>query len=99
MQRRRLSLRQVLDELSQDERLVCIWKRAGFSSKEIAEYQGRSVASIDALFSRVKQKLRTLLREQTENGHNGSGNKRRKAHSPGRQRTKSARRSKTSGAD
>lgn len=29
-------LRQALDELSHHERLVCIWKIAGFSTRDIA---------------------------------------------------------------
>lgn len=99
MQRRRLPLRQVLDELSQEERLICIWKRAGFSSQEIAKYQGRSAASIDALFSRVKQKLRKLLQDQSEQGHNALGSKRRKVHSTRRQQNARRKNRKTNEAD
>lgn len=98
MQRRRLPLRQVLDELSQEERLVCIWKRAGFSSQEIAKYQNRSVASIDALFSSVKQKLRTLLRDETEHVHNGLRSKQRKGEPSRRQQTTKRKRRKTNDA-
>ena len=58
---RTILLREVLGKLSQDERLVCLWKKAGFSSQEIAKYQGRSVAAVDTLFSRAKQKLRRAL--------------------------------------
>ena len=54
-------LREVLGKLSREERLVCVWKRAGFSSQEIAKHQKRSVAAVDTLFSRAKQKLRRLL--------------------------------------
>jgi len=54
-------LREMLGRLSREERLVCLWKKAGFSSQEIAKYQGRSVAAVDTLFSRAKQKLRRAL--------------------------------------
>ena len=47
--------------LSPEERLVCVWKKAGFSSQEIAQFQGRSVAAVDTLFSRAKQKIRSAL--------------------------------------
>lgn len=57
-------LRQVLNALSREEQLVCIWKIAGFSSREIAQHHGRSVAAIDALFAQAKRKLRSALREQ-----------------------------------
>ena len=59
---RNVQLRKVLAKLSRQERLVCIWKAAGFSSDEIAIYQGCSAASVDILFARAKQKLRRLLR-------------------------------------
>jgi RNA polymerase sigma factor (sigma-70 family) len=58
---RDILLREVLGKLSQEERLVCVWKKAGFSSQEIAQHQGRSVAAVDTLFSRAKQKLRKAL--------------------------------------
>lgn len=57
------NLRKVLGKLSREERLVCIWKRAGFSSQEIAHHNARTVASVDGLFARAKEKLRKLLRE------------------------------------
>ncbi len=64
---RDILLREVLDKLSQEERLVCVWKKGGFSSQEIAQHQGRSVAAVDTLFSRAKQKLRKALGVQ-DNG-------------------------------
>lgn len=56
-------LRRALGKLSKDERLVCIWKRAGFSSRDIAKYQGGSVASVNAVFARACRKLRKSLDE------------------------------------
>jgi len=54
-------LREALTHLNSDERLICVWKKAGFSSKEIAKYRGGSVEAIDTLFSRAKQKIRKIL--------------------------------------
>jgi RNA polymerase sigma factor (sigma-70 family) len=54
-------LREVLARLSPEERLICVWKKSGFSSQEIADYQGRSVAAVDTLFCRAKQKIRRFL--------------------------------------
>lgn len=65
---RAILLREVLDLLSPEEKRVCIWKKAGFSSQEIAEHQGRSVAAVDTLFSRAKAKLRKALGVQDDKG-------------------------------
>ena len=54
-------LREVLGKLSKEERLVCIWKRAGFSSRDIAKFNGKSVASVDRLFARARRKLHDAL--------------------------------------
>ena len=58
---RDILLREALDTLTPEEKLVCIWKRAGFSSREIAKFRGRSAAAVDTLFSRAKQKVRNAL--------------------------------------
>jgi len=58
---RRLLLRELLAKLSREERLVCLWKQAGFSSQEIADHRGRSVEAVDTMFSRAKHKLRMAL--------------------------------------
>ena len=54
-------LRELLATLSREERLICLWKKAGFSSQEIAAHQGRSVEAVDTIFSRAKQKIRDIL--------------------------------------
>ena len=61
---RRILFREVLGKLSHEERLVFMWKTAGFSTHEIAAHQGRSETSVDTLFSRAKQKVRRLLSDQ-----------------------------------
>lgn len=58
---RSILLREVLAHLSPEERLICVWKKAGFSSQEIAAFQSRSVSSVDTLLCRAKQKVRRLL--------------------------------------
>lgn len=58
---RDILLREALDTLSNEERMVCLWKQAGFSAQEIASKLGRSVPSVDTLFSRAKQKIRHTL--------------------------------------
>ena len=54
-------LRQALQKLSKEERLVCIWKRAGFSSRDIATFNGQSVASVNRVYARARRKLRDAL--------------------------------------
>ena len=58
---RGILLREVLAQLSPEERLICVWKKSGFSSQEIAHFQGRSVAAVDILFFRAKEKIRRFL--------------------------------------
>jgi DNA-directed RNA polymerase specialized sigma24 family protein len=54
-------LREVLEHLTPDERMICIWKKAGFSSHEIAARRGTTSGAIDTVFARTKQKVRRLL--------------------------------------
>ena len=54
-------LRRVLAQLTRQERLVCIWKRAGFSSRDIATFNGQSVASVNRVYARARRKLRDAL--------------------------------------
>ena len=60
----RILMRRALEKLSHTERLVCIWKLAGFSTRDIARHLGRSNSAIDSLFTRAKRKLRRSLRDQ-----------------------------------
>ena len=54
-------LAEVLRLLSEEERRVCIWKKAGFTSRQIARYRGQSTEAVDTMFFRVKQKVRKAL--------------------------------------
>jgi DNA-directed RNA polymerase specialized sigma24 family protein len=60
----RAQLRKTLARLSREERLVCIWKRAGFSTGEIASHHRRSVESIEKVFARARRKLRQMLSKE-----------------------------------
>jgi RNA polymerase sigma factor (sigma-70 family) len=54
-------LREVLEHLTPDERMICLWKKAGFSSHEIAARRGTTPGAVDTVFARTKQKVRRLL--------------------------------------
>ena len=54
-------LRELLEHLTPEERLVCTWKRLGFSSQEIATFRRSSAAAVDTLFSRAKDKIRRIV--------------------------------------
>jgi DNA-directed RNA polymerase specialized sigma24 family protein len=57
---RAVLLREVLEALTEEERLICIWKKSGFSSQEIAARRGGSAAAVDTLLSRIRHKVRAL---------------------------------------
>jgi DNA-directed RNA polymerase specialized sigma24 family protein len=57
----RILLGELLRTLSREERMICLWKKAGFSSQEIALQQQRTVVAIDTIFSRAKEKIRKAL--------------------------------------
>jgi RNA polymerase sigma factor (sigma-70 family) len=57
---RRVLLRQVLAGLTEDERRVCAMKAAGYTAGEIAGVVGRTITSVDTLYSRAKAKARRL---------------------------------------
>lgn len=54
---RNILWREVLAQLTREERLVCTRKEMGFSSREIARLRGTSAGAVDTLLSRAKQKL------------------------------------------
>jgi len=58
---RAIYLREVLDQISNRERKIAIWKRAGFSSRWIAEILQMSPSSVDTAYSRLRQKLQKLM--------------------------------------
>jgi RNA polymerase sigma factor (sigma-70 family) len=66
---RDILMREAMETLSEEERVVCMWKTAGFSAQEIAKFQRRSVVAVDTLFSRAKQKIRQALGYAPADGH------------------------------
>jgi len=59
-------LRQLLDQLTPQERMVALWRKAGFSSKQVAEHLGLTVSAVDTMLFRIRQKLRSSLRGRDE---------------------------------
>ena len=57
---RRELLHQELAVITAHERRVCTMKAAGYSAGEIARFVGRSIASVDTVYSRAKAKARRL---------------------------------------
>jgi RNA polymerase sigma factor (sigma-70 family) len=55
---REILLREILTLLTPEERLICVWKTAGFSSREIAARLGRSVTGVNVAFWRATRKIR-----------------------------------------
>ena len=74
-------LEQLLTKLSPAERRMCLWKRDGLSSLEIAALRGGSVAAVDTFWLRIRRKLarvaggrpemRTTLLRGGHLGHHG----------------------------
>ena len=65
-------LRRALSKLSQEERLICIWKIAGFSTGDIAEQTGRSEGTVNSMFENARSKLRRHLRISEPGGQEDS---------------------------
>lgn len=55
---RDILVREILALLSPDERFICVWKTAGFSSREIGARLGRSVTAVNVAFWRASRKIR-----------------------------------------
>ena len=58
---RAILLDEILARLPSDERMVCVWKKSGFTSKEIGERLGLSVTAVDTLFHRIKAKVQKMV--------------------------------------
>jgi RNA polymerase sigma factor (sigma-70 family) len=55
---------ELMAHLSPKQRLLCVLKKMGFSSREIAEEQQTTVADIDTQFYRIKRKIRAVLQDR-----------------------------------
>jgi DNA-directed RNA polymerase specialized sigma24 family protein len=61
---------QLLARMTEPEQILCVRKQLGFSSREIAQQNGMSVAAVDTLFYRIKRRFRSVL--EPSGGSNGS---------------------------
>jgi DNA-directed RNA polymerase specialized sigma24 family protein len=74
-------IQEVLAQLTPEEQLICIWKRVGFSSREIAKEQGTTVERVNTFFHRVKRKVREALRPPNAKASSSATTHRAKARS------------------
>lgn len=58
-------MRELLAQLTPEEQALCVLKELGFSSRQIADQQGTSVARVDTLFYRIKRKIRAALQPRS----------------------------------
>jgi RNA polymerase sigma factor (sigma-70 family) len=58
---RGILFQELLAQLAPQERQLCLWKAAGRTSEEIAQYLGTSVAAVNTAYSRAIQKLRLVV--------------------------------------
>jgi RNA polymerase sigma factor (sigma-70 family) len=68
---RSILLRELLERLSPDERLVCMWKKAGYTSQEIAERRGTTAGAVDVMLSRIRQKVRESMETRMGDAQRG----------------------------
>jgi DNA-binding NarL/FixJ family response regulator len=53
--------RRALRHFTHEERLVCVWKKAGFSNEEIASQLRTSEAEVQQLIRQAQEKLRRYI--------------------------------------
>ena len=56
-------LEEMLSHMTPEERMLCMWKKLGYSSRQIAKEQGTSIERVNTFFFRLKRKIREILRE------------------------------------
>jgi RNA polymerase sigma factor (sigma-70 family) len=54
-------LREILSALSAEERQFLFWKKAGFSSQEIAQRRGAKVGATDMTYARLRKRIREAI--------------------------------------
>jgi DNA-directed RNA polymerase specialized sigma24 family protein len=84
---RRIYLREAMARLTVDEYIVCTLKMEGQSSAQIARRRGSSVAAVNMVFSRAKEKLRRVLVSTIVDTEHGSVAASRRAPRPTRARS------------
>jgi DNA-directed RNA polymerase specialized sigma24 family protein len=58
--------KEALESLSREERLLCIWRNAGFSDEQIADHFGRSASDVDEVFRRAHDRVQHILDVRSE---------------------------------
>jgi DNA-binding CsgD family transcriptional regulator len=48
---------ELLAKLTPSERQLCLWKREGLSSAEIARLRGGTATAVDSLWFRIRKKI------------------------------------------
>ena len=56
-------LEEMLARMTPEEQMLCMWKKLGYSSRQIAKEQGTSIERVNTFFFRLKRKIREILRE------------------------------------
>jgi DNA-directed RNA polymerase specialized sigma24 family protein len=56
-------LEEMLARMTPEEQMLCMWKKLGYSSRQIAREQGTSIERVNTFFFRLKRKIREILRE------------------------------------
>ena len=56
-------LEEMLARMTPEERMLCVWKKLGYSSRQIAKEQGTSIERVNTFFFRLKRRIREVLRE------------------------------------
>ena len=56
-------LEELLARMTPEEQMLCMWKRLGYSSRQIAKEQGTSIERVNTFFFRLKRKIREVLRD------------------------------------
>lgn len=62
------ALGEAWSELTNQQRLVCVWRKAGFSNVEIAHHLGCSPRSVEDMFTGALAALRQALEHRTRTG-------------------------------
>jgi RNA polymerase sigma factor (sigma-70 family) len=58
---REILLREIMSMLTPDERQLLFWKKAEFSSREIAARRGMTVRALDMAYARLRKRIREAL--------------------------------------
>ena len=54
-------LRETVESLSPEERLICVWTAVGFSKRQIAKASGRSIDHVETVLKRASHRIKGRL--------------------------------------